>query len=315
MLTPEPIQLTFAAEMVATCGGETRNPQITIPRAAKAFAGRLLVCYVISIFGVTLTCPSDAPELVSGGAGAGSSPFVIGIMTAGIKVLDHIVNSIILCSAWSAGNVYMYLGSRSIYSLAVAGNAPKIFARTNRWKVPVWGVTSTAAVTLLAYLNVSSSSGVVFNWLVNLINMAAFFSWILVSWAYLRFRRALEVQRVDRSTFSYVSVCGKPKAYFCIGFSIIFGLLNGFNVFFPGQWSVSDFLTAYLGTVLFVVLYVGHKLVVGKKEPWVIPVEEIDLRYIPAHGAAVTPAPDGDVEHAGGWKSHLKFMRSDRKFG
>ena len=154
--------------MVATCGGETRNPQITIPRAAKAFAGRLLVCYVISVFGLTLTCPSDAPELVSGGAGAGSSPFVIGIMTAGIKLLDHIVNSIILCSAWSAGNVYMYLGSRSIYSLAVAGNAPKIFTRCTRSGIPYYAVAASALWAPLAYLNVSDSGANVFSWFINI---------------------------------------------------------------------------------------------------------------------------------------------------
>lgn len=288
--------------MVATCAGETRNPQSTIPKAAKAFTGRLIVCYVVSILGVTVTCPSNAPELVSGGAGAGSSPFVIGIKTAGIKVLDHIVNSIILCSAWSAGNVYVYLGSRSIYSLAVAGNAPKIFAKTNRWNVPIWSVTSCAVVALLAYLNVSSSSGVVFNWLVNMINMAAFFSWSLVSCAYLRFRKALDAQGVDRATLSYLSVCGKPGAYFCITFSIIVGLLNGFNVFFPGQWSVSDFLTAYIGTVLFVILYVGHKFTVGRKEPWVIPLDEIDLVYTPAGPITMTSASAGDLESTPSWK-------------
>ena len=307
--------MTFAAEMVATCGGETRNPQIIIPRAAKAFAGRLIVFYVISILGVTITCPSDAPELVSGGAGAGSSPFVIGIKTAGIHVLDHIVNSIILCSAWSAGNVYMYLASRSIYSLAVAGNAPRIFAKTNRWKVPIWGVTSCAVITLLAYLNVSSSSGVVFNWLVNMINMAAFFSWILISAAYLRFRSAIEAQGLDRATMPYLSMCGKPGAYFCIVFCVIVGLLNGFNVFFPGQWSVSDFFTAYIGTVLFVVLFVGHKLLVGRNDPWLVPADEIDLVYTPAGMTTVVSDPVSDIESTQRRKLPFNFRGWNGKSG
>ncbi|KAM3506136.1 hypothetical protein MY11210_007686 [Beauveria gryllotalpidicola] len=58
----------------------------------------------------------------------------------------------------------------------MAGNAPKIFAMSNRWGVPCWAVVSCTALTLLAYLNVSSGAGQVFNWLVNMINMAAFFS-------------------------------------------------------------------------------------------------------------------------------------------
>lgn len=300
-------QLTFAVEMVATCSGETTEPQKVIPKAARAFAIRLVVFYVLPILGVTLICSSDAAELISGGAGAGSSPFVIGIKNAGIRVLDHIVNVIILCSAWSAGNVFMFLASRSLYSLAASGNAPRIFTRTSNKGVPYWAVTGCTVLTLLAYLNVSSSSGVVFNWLVNMINMAAFFSWITTSFAYLRFRRALEVQGVDRSTLTYVSVCGKPGAYLCIAFFSVVGLLNGFYVFFPSEWNVSDFLTAYIGTVLFVVLYVGHKMTVGRKHPWVIPAEEIDLLSEPSDGIAAEVQVD--VERAGsspGWKGILK---------
>lgn len=269
--------MTFAVEMVATCGGETWNPHETIPKAAKAFAVRLAMFYVVPILAVTMTCPSNAPELTSGGSGAGASPFVVGIKNTGIHVLDHIVNAVILCSAWSAGNVYMYLASRSVYSLAKAGNAPKILAKTNRWGVPYWGVTSCAALTLLAYLNVDSSSGTVFNWLVNMVNMGAFFSWIVLSLAYIRFRKALTAQGVDRSTLPYRSRCGKPAAYFCLVFFTVLALLNGFYVFFPSQWNVSDFLTAYIGIPLVGMLYLGHKFTVSQSEPWLIPAEDIDL--------------------------------------
>ncbi|KKZ67098.1 hypothetical protein EMCG_07208 [[Emmonsia] crescens] len=295
--------------MVATTGGETRNPRKTIPVAAKAFVIRLVVFYVLPILAVTLTCPSNAPELTSGGAGAGASPFVVGIKHAGIKVLDHIVNTVILCSAWSAGNIYMYLASRSIYSLAVAGNAPKIFTKTNRWGVPYFAVTSCTVISLLAYLSVSSSAGVVFNWFVNMINMAAYFSWILCSVAYLRFRKALEFQGVDLKTLPYVSICGKPGAYFCIVFFTIVGLLNGFYTFFPSQWNVSDFMTAYVGTLLFIVLYIGHRFTVGRNEPWFIPVEEIDLT-----GAQTEEEIEGTSPEIGGstpsTKDNSKYLDS-----
>ncbi|KAJ6779548.1 hypothetical protein PWT90_05172 [Aphanocladium album] len=194
------LPLSLAVEMVAICGSKTKDPRKTIPRASKAFVIRLICFYVLPISGVMLICPSDAPEPTSGGAGAGSSPFVIQFKTAGIQVLGHIVNAIILCSAWSAGNLHMYLTSRSIYSLAVAGNSPKMVAKRNRWCVPYWAVPYCTALTLLAYLNVSSSSGQIFNWFVNMINMAAFFSWILTSCAYLRFRSAMNAQNIDRST-------------------------------------------------------------------------------------------------------------------
>lgn len=293
--------------MVATCGGETRNPQKTIPRAAKAFMVRLFLFYVMPVFAVTLTCPSNAPELTSGGQGAGASPFVVGIKDAGIHALDSIVNVVILVSAWSAGNIYMYLGSRSMYSMATTGSAPKLFMKRNRWGTPYFAVSTTAAVALLAYLNVSSSSGAVFNWLVNMINMAAFFSWITLSAAYIRFRAAIKAQGVDRSSLPYRSVCGKPGAWFCIVFFTIVGLLNGFYVFFPSQWSVSDFLTAYIGTLLFVILYFGHKMTVGRNEPWFIPAEHVDLMHTPVE--AMEAMNDTDIESSAvsspNWKKLL----------
>lgn len=271
--------------------------------------------YVLPIFAVTLTCPSDAEELTSGGAGAGASPFVIGIKIAGIKVLDHIVNAIILCSAWSAGNIYMYLASRSIFSLAKAGSAPKIFAKTNRWGVPYFAVTSCAVLSLLAYLSVSSSAGEAFNWFVNMINMSAYFSWILCSFSFIRFRGSLEAQGIDFKTLPYVSVCGKPGAYLCIVFFSIVGLCNGFYTFFPSQWNVSDFLTAYVGTLLFVILYLGHKFTVGRKDPWVTPVKRVDLTELQVH-------VEEEIQDSSGPRDYSKYLPTqvwhnlrDRKSG
>ena len=80
--------------------------------------------------------PATGLVLVHGSAGAGSSPFVVGVTNAGIRTLDSIINAVILASAWSAGNAFLYASSRSLCSLAVSGNAPRIFTRCNSWGVP-----------------------------------------------------------------------------------------------------------------------------------------------------------------------------------
>jgi amino acid transporter len=41
---------------------------------------------------------------------------------------------------------------------------------------------------------------------------------------------------------------------------VILTLTNGFHVFFPDNWSASNFLAAYITLPIFVVLYLGHKI-------------------------------------------------------
>lgn len=58
----------------------------------------------------------------------------------------------------SAANSDLYIGSRTLYGLAVEGNAPRIFKRVNRLGVPWPALTLCTAFCFLVYLNVSSSS-------------------------------------------------------------------------------------------------------------------------------------------------------------
>jgi amino acid transporter len=53
-------------------------------------------------------------------------------------------------------------------------------------------------------------------------------------------------------------------------------LLNGFSVFFPGQWSAASFLTAYIGIPIFLTLYFGHRLW-HKQDSWVKAPSDVDL--------------------------------------
>jgi amino acid transporter len=82
---------------------------------------------------------------------------------ADIKALDSIVNVVILLSAWSAGNSYLYLASRMLYSMAVAGDAPKLFVKCTKSGVPYNALIASASISLLSYMNLSSQGTVVFN--------------------------------------------------------------------------------------------------------------------------------------------------------
>lgn len=63
-----------------------------------------MIFYVVSIFVVTLIVPSNSPDLLNATGNAAESPFVIAANLAGIAVVPHIVNAVVLTSAWSAAN-------------------------------------------------------------------------------------------------------------------------------------------------------------------------------------------------------------------
>ncbi|XXH04202.1 hypothetical protein Hte_010616 [Hypoxylon texense] len=272
------LPFSFAPEMLVFCCGEMKSPRRNLPAAAKNFIIRIFVFYIGSAIAIGVICPSDDPGLGSGGSGAGSSPFVLGIKRAGISGLDSVINAAILTSAWSAANAFVYQSSRSLYSMSINGDAPKIFSRCTKKGVPYVAVIASSLFSFLAYLNVNSESGKVFNWLVNLVNTAAFISWISCAVTSLRFQKAFAAQGRSQDDLTYTSRYLQPWAsYFCIVAFTLLCLINGFDVFLPDSWSVSSFLSAYIGIPIFLVLYFGHKLTVGRSDPWCIPVDKVDL--------------------------------------
>lgn len=107
------------------------------------------------VIGVIVPCTSE--RLLSGASNASASPFVIGIQLAGISGLNHVINAAVLTSAWSAGNAFLYSGSRVLYSMALNNQAPRIFTKTSKKGVPYYAVLLTWAIGLLGFLNVSNS--------------------------------------------------------------------------------------------------------------------------------------------------------------
>ncbi|KAL8672688.1 MAG: hypothetical protein Q9168_002848 [Polycauliona sp. 1 TL-2023] len=268
----------LSPELIVLAAGETEAPRRNIPKAASRFIYRLMVFYILGSLVISVIVASDDKQLLQGVASkagnAGASPFVIGIKNAGIKTLDHIINAVILTSAWSAGNSFMFAGSRSLYSLALNGQAPKIFRTCNKHGVPYYCVAVTALLSCLVYLSVSGGSSNVFQWFVNLTTISGYVAWIILLITYLRFRRALEHNGLlDQRPYK---TPGQPYVtYLALGFLIILTLTNGFQVFFPGEFSATSFLFAYITLPLVLILYLGHKM--WFRTPLFLRVDKIDV--------------------------------------
>ncbi|KAF9218473.1 amino acid transporter [Gyrodon lividus] len=264
----------IGTEAVAVAAAEARNPRRNIPKAIKRVYIRVLLFYIGGVFVIGLLVPSSNPLLDLNSSDASASPFVIAFNTAGIKVLPSIINAAILTSAWSAGSSDLYLASRSLYGLAVSGSAPKIFARTTRSGLPYVSVTICACFALLAYMTLSSSSGIVFTWLSNFSATCGLITWFGIGVTYLRFSKGFRAQGFDRSSLPYAPKLQPFAAWWTVCASAFVLFFSAWEVFLKGNWSVSTFVTNYFPIMFFPALYVAAKFVT--RVPMVKP-EEMDF--------------------------------------
>ncbi|KAM7189917.1 putative proline-specific permease put4 [Naviculisporaceae sp. PSN 640] len=264
-------------EVVAVAAGEAENPRKNIPKAVRRVFWRILFFYVLGALAIGVLVSSDDPHLLSaqenGAPGAAQSPWVIGIQNAGITVLPSIINAVILSSASSSGNAFLYTSSRYLYALAQNRQAPRFFLTCSKRGVPYYAVGVSAAIGLLTYLSVDKDGGAAkaFQWFQNLTTIAALFTWCSILVAYLRFYKALEAQGINRDTLIFKSPFQPYTAWASLIYFSIIILFNGFAVFIDGNWNATDFVISYIGIPVFFGLFFGWKFIKGTK--WKSPLE------------------------------------------
>jgi amino acid transporter len=81
------------------------------------------------------------------------SPWVLAVQNAGIGVLPHIINAVILSSATSSANAFLFVGSRYLFGLAQNGQAPRILLKCTKRGIPIYGIGFTAIWSGLVRVN------------------------------------------------------------------------------------------------------------------------------------------------------------------
>jgi len=255
-------------ELVAVAAGEAENPRKNIPKAVRRVFWRILFFYVLGSLAIGVLVASDDQNLLgaqaSGAAGAAASPWVIGIQNAGIPVLPSIINAVILTSASSSANAFLYTGSRYLFALAQNRQAPRFLLKCSKSGVPYYCVLFTALISLLTYLSVRNGGpALVFAWFQNLTTVASLFTWCSICLAYIKFHAALKAQGVDRNTLVFRSHFQPYLAWISLIFFGLIIIFNGFDVFVGSRhqhWNVTNFLAAYIGIPIFFVLYFFWKI-------------------------------------------------------
>ncbi|ODO08463.1 hypothetical protein L198_00193 [Cryptococcus wingfieldii CBS 7118] len=239
-------------EVVVLAAAECTNPHKQIPRAVRRVVYRIIFFYVIGILLIGMLVPYNDARLTGGTGNAASSPFVVAIENSGISVLPSIFNAAVITSAWSAGNTYIYAGSRSLVALSLGGKAPKFFAKTNKRGIPYYSVACISSFGLLAFLSAGSGGATqAFDWLQSITSLTGLLTWGSLCFTYTRFHAALKAQGIERNTLPWKSLCQPYLAYYGTLMCSVIVLFSGFSVFLKGNWNASDFVANYISLPLY----------------------------------------------------------------
>ncbi|EGV64763.1 hypothetical protein PSN45_005109 [Yamadazyma tenuis] len=267
-------------ELIGLTASESKgNPRTELPHAIKLVFYRIVVFYMVTLTLVGFLVPWNSDQLVgSSSSDASASPFVIAINSAGIKVLPSIFNVVVLIALLAIGNSAVYGFSRTILSLAQQGLAPRIFMYVDRAGRPLMGILVAAVVGLLAFVSATPDQEVVFAWLMALSGLSTLFTWASVSLVHLRFRMGMKAQGRGLDELPYLANTGVGGAIVGLVTSVVILVLQFWISLYPvGRApNAKVFFQNYLGAVVVLVFFVGHKLY-SRKLNAVVRLHEMDL--------------------------------------
>ncbi|KDQ17035.1 hypothetical protein BOTBODRAFT_620064 [Botryobasidium botryosum FD-172 SS1] len=265
-------------ESLAITAGETKNPSKTIPRVVKAVFFRILLFYILSILLIGLNVPYNYPNLSN--KTATTSPFTIVFAEAGSSVAASFMNTVVMTSVLSAGNHALFAGTRVLYALSVARQAPRIFSRTNANGVPWIALLATSSISGLCFGSSFIGTGELWGWLQNLVGVSNQIAWLSIGLASWRFRRAWVLQGRSLNELKYRArwtwgggrAPGWGPPFVVITVTVII-LIQGWSSFSP-TFSAVDFVSLYIEIPLMIVFFVAWKLV---KRTRFIDLHTVDL--------------------------------------
>ncbi|KAI1102060.1 amino acid permease/ SLC12A domain-containing protein [Jackrogersella minutella] len=260
-------------EMLALTAAESRDPKRDLPRAIRQTFWRILVIFLGLVFFAGIIVPYDDASLLTAASKSAQSPWTVALVRAGWAGGGNLVNVVMITAQLSSVNSAIYVASRSLVALAVKGRAPAFFARTTGNGVPVNAIVFSNALGLIALLNIAATPGRVFTYLLDISGAATFIAWAFVGVTHLRLRRAWVRQGRSLDELPYRAFLFPYGAWLVVVLNLFLVFISGYEVF-VGGFAAVDFVFSYIVIAIFVVLYVGWKLVKGTK---IVSVAEADL--------------------------------------
>lgn len=271
-------------ELVGVAAAESSNPRRDIPSAIHTVFWRIMIFYIGAIAVIGFLIPYVDPSLLaSGEEDVARSPFTLVLQRSGIAAAASVMNAVILTAILSAGNSGLYASTRMLHGLALAGQAPKVFAKVSRHGVPVPALLATASVGAFGFLTAIVGEGAAYTWLLNVSGLSGFLAWVSIALSHYRFRRAYVLQGNDPADLPYRAPLFPLGPLLALVLCIVVILGQNYRAIFEGK--LLAVASSYAGLPAFIALWLIHKLVTRGKA---VPLAEADV-----HGGESTEQAEG----------------------
>ncbi|KAF8128579.1 general amino acid permease [Boletus edulis] len=252
-------------ELISITVAETKQPRTNIIKAMRTVVFRLAFFFIASVIVVGMLVPSNDPALFKPGESAGQSPFVIAFQRAGVKAFPSIVNAVLLTSAFSAANTFIFSASRVPIWAGSSEPSPKGFHNLH----PGWSTVGCSYCFVALFIFGVHECGYVVSNSLQLacqfreVTMCGLIGWVTINTTYLRYYYGLKRQGIT-PVASTDHLCSPMQPY-----GRFSGLLSTSSLAvypYSGSGMLPSFVAAYFNLPLFFLFFHWVQVVVQNED-------------------------------------------------
>lgn len=170
-------------EIIGITLAETKDPEKAVPQAVRSTLVRIITFYLLPFFIIVSLIPWNEVN------GVPESPFVMVFKMIGVPGADHIMNAVVLLAIISSMSTGLYGSSRILYTQAMDGRIPKIFARLSKKKVPVYAILMCTFALYIGIIISLFAGSKTFDFLIGSLGYTVLFIWLIIAIAHLKSRK------------------------------------------------------------------------------------------------------------------------------
>lgn len=170
------------ADLIAATAGESENPEKDLPVSINSTIWGLIIAYAASLFILVAVLPWRSSDLMG-------SPFAYVFREAGLGGAELLVNVVVLTSALSSANAFVYSSTRTLMSMGLYKQAPEFVSEVNNKKIPMNALIITMLFAIISGVGSILSPDKLYLFLTSLIGTSNIFIYILYAVCIMKFRK------------------------------------------------------------------------------------------------------------------------------